>query len=106
MMTPAARPLITENERPSQFSIPSKYKMTKVATAIRTAATFVPSANEWSKSFIVAPSFVRTRKMPNKERKTPTEAINIGAITALSCMSGTIAKAVAPRAAVERIEPQ
>ena len=47
-----------------------------------------------------------TRKMPNSERKIPTAAITIGAITDLICITGLKAKAVAPRAAVERIEPQ
>ena len=73
---------------------------------MRMAEAFVPTPSEWSRSFIVAPSFVRTMKMPMSERKMPTAAMIIGAITAFTCMAGTAAKAVAPRAAVERMLPQ
>ena len=78
----------------------------KEAMAISTALTFVPSPKAWSNSFIVAPSFVRTRKIPMSERNIPTAAIIIGAMTARNCMSPFKAKAVAPSAAVERILPQ
>ena len=84
MITPAARPEITENDSPTQFSISRKYSMPKVAAAIRTALTFVPSESERNRSFIVAPSFVRTRKIPKSERNTPTAAISIGAMTAFN----------------------
>ena len=77
-----------------------------VATAISPAETLVPRPSERSKSRMVASSLVRTVKMPIKDRKMPTEAIIIGATTALSCISMFIAKAVAPSAAVERILPQ
>ena len=77
-----------------------------VATAIRPALTLVPRPSELRSSFIVAPSLVRTRKMPMSERKMPMAAITIGAMTARSCMSPFMAKAVAPSAAVERIDPQ
>ena len=80
--------------------------MTNVATAMSTALTLVPRPSEWSNSFIVAPSFVRTIKMPMSERKMPMAAIIIGAMTARSCISPFMAKAVAPRAAVDSIEPQ
>ena len=80
--------------------------MIKVATAMSAALTLVPRPSEWSSSFIVAPSLVRTRKMPMSERKMPIAAITIGAITARSCMSAFMANAVAPSAAVDRIEPQ
>ena len=81
--------------------------MAKVAMAMRIALTFVPSESERSRSFIVAPSLVRTRKMPNNERNTPTAAISIGAITALSWISRPATpKAAAPRAAVDNTEPQ
>ena len=106
MITPATKPLITENERPNQLSMFKRYYITKVATAMRAALTLVPRPNEWSNSFIVAPSLVRTKKMPMSERKIPMAAIIIGAITARSCISPFIAKAVAPKAAVDNIEPQ
>ena len=80
--------------------------MPKVAKAIRTAEVFVPRLSEPSRSFIVAPSLVLTRKIPMRERNTPTAAMIIGAMTARSCMSSFMAKAVAPSAAVERILPQ
>ena len=71
-----------------------------------TALTFVPSESERSKSFIEAPSLVLTKNMPISDKKIPTAAIIIGAITALSCISGFNAKAVAPKAAVDRMLPQ
>ena len=80
--------------------------MANVATAISTALTLVPTERDVSRFFIVAPSLVFTIKMPIRDRKMPTAAIIIGAMTALSCMSGLRAKAVAPRAAVLRILPQ
>ena len=81
--------------------------MRKLTAAMSTAAVFVPNPKAWRRSFIVAPSFVLTRKIPNKLRKTPTAAMSIGAMTAFSCISpDEAAKAVAPKAAVERIEPQ
>ena len=70
------------------------------------ALTLVPRPSEWSNSFIVAPSLVRTKNIPISERKMPMAAIIIGAMTARSCMSPFIAKAVAPKAAVDNIEPQ
>ena len=42
---------------------------------------------------------------PAIERRVPTEAISIGAITALNCISGVAMNAAAPRRAVARIEP-
>ena len=80
--------------------------MTNVATAIRPAARFVPIPSERSRSRMVAFSLVFTANIPMSERKIPTEAIIIGAITALSCISTFMANAVAPSAAVERILPQ
>ena len=80
--------------------------MRNVATAVSPALRFVPVPSEWSRSFIVAPSFVFTARMPSSERKMPTVAISMGAMTALSCMSPLMAKAVAPSAAVESMEPQ
>ena len=78
----------------------------KDAAAISMAETFVPSPRDLSRSFIVAPSLVRTRNIPISERNIPTEAIIMGAMTALSCISILKAKAVAPRAAVLRMLPQ
>ena len=66
----------------------------------------VPRPSEWSRSFIVAPSLVRTRNIPMSDKNTPAAAIIIGAITARSCISLFIANAVAPSAAVERMLPQ
>ena len=74
--------------------------------AMSTALMLVPTESDVSRFFIVAPSFVLTMKMPISERNMPTAAIIIGAMTALSCMSGLSANAVAPRAAVLRILPQ
>ena len=72
-----------------------------------TAAVLVPRPSERSRSFICAPSFVRTRNMPSRLRKMPMAAMSMGAMTALRCMSPAAdANAVAPRAAVLRIEPQ
>ena len=80
--------------------------MTNVAIAISTALTFVPNERERKRSFIVAPSLVLTKKIPINDKKIPTAAIIIGATTALTCIVGFMANAVAPRAAVERILPQ
>ena len=80
--------------------------MIKVAIAINMADTFVPNPREWSSSFIPAPSFVRTRKIPIRLKNIPTAAMIMGAITARSCISPFMANAVAPRAAVDRILPQ
>ena len=80
--------------------------MAKVATAIKAALTLVPLLSEPRSCFVVAPSLVRTIKMPSNERKIPTAAISMGAMTALNCMSLCMEKATAPRAAVERILPQ
>ena len=106
MMTPAQRPVMTENETPTQFSIWKRYNIIKVAMAISTALTLVPNDSDFSSSFMPAPSLVRTRKMPMSDRKIPTAAMIIGAMTAFSCMSPFMANAVAPKAAVDRIEPQ
>ena len=62
-------------------------KIKKVATTISTELRFVPKANEASRSFIFAFSLVRTAKIPIIERRIPTAAISIGAITALNCMA-------------------
>ena len=70
------------------------------------ALTLVPRPRDFNSSFIVAPSLVRTKNIPISERKMPMAAIIIGAMTARSCMSPFIAKAVAPKAAVDNIEPQ
>ena len=106
MMTPAANPVTTEKLTPNQLVMPKKYKMRKVAMAISTAATLVPRLKDFSKSFIVASSLVRTKKIPIRLKKIPTAAIIIGATTALSCMSPLATKAVAPNAAVDKILPQ
>ena len=106
MITPAARPVITDIDRPSQFSMPRRYSMMNVATAMSAALRFVPSPSECSRSRIVAPSLVLTVNMPISDRNMPTDAIVIGAMTALSCISPFMANAVAPSAAVESIEPQ
>ena len=106
MITPAARPVSTEKDSPSQFSICSAQRIMNDAMAISTADTLVPMPNERNRSFIVAPSLVFTMNIPMSDRKMPTEAIIIGAITAFICMSPLRAKAVAPRAAVLRMLPQ
>ena len=82
--------------------------MPKVASAMSSELKLTPTPSERSSWRIVAPSFVRTRKMPTIERRMPTAAISIGASTALSCIASLPdeAKAAAPRAAVARIEPQ
>ena len=107
MMTPAARPEMTENDSPSQLSMPSRYRMANVAPAIRMALTLVPTDSERSRSFMVAPSLVRTRNMPSSDRNTPTAAISIGAMTARSWISSPATpNAAAPKAAVDSTEPQ
>jgi len=60
MITPAASPLMTENEMPTQLSILSRYSMANVATAMSAAAVLVPMPKECNRSFIDAPSLVRT----------------------------------------------
>ena len=108
MTMPATRPVMTENESPTQFSTPSRQRMPNVAAAISSELKLTPTPSERSSSRIVAPSFVRTRKMPRIESRMPTAAISIGAITALICNASEPAeeKAAAPSAAVARIEPQ
>ena len=78
--------------------------MPNVQTAISAELVLTPVPSAPSRFFIVAPSFVRTRKMPMTDSMMPTAAISIGASTACICMSP--AKAAAPSAAVARIEPQ
>ena len=82
--------------------------MPNVATAISSELKLTPTPNDRSSSRIVAPSFVRTRKMPMIESRMPTAAISIGAITAFICSSSepTEEKAAAPSAAVANTEPQ
>ncbi len=80
--------------------------MTKVRTAMRKALMLIPLLSAAIKVFMDASSFVLTRKIPNIERNTPIAAIIIGAKTAFCCIWGFAIKAEAPRAAVERIEPQ
>ena len=53
--------------------------MAKVAMAMSTALTFVPRASERSRSFIVAPSFVRTRKIPRSERMSTYNPVYVQA---------------------------
>lgn len=105
MMIPASRPTITENEIPSQLSICNTYSIPNVQIAISTELTLTPMPSAPSNCFIVAPSFVRTRKIPITDNRMPTAAINIGASTACICIP-LLAKAAAPSAAVARIEPQ
>ena len=82
--------------------------MPKVATAISSELKFTPTPSECSSSRIVAPSFVRTRKMPMIESRMPTAAISIGASTAFICKASepADAKAAAPSAAVASTDPQ
>ena len=79
-----------------------------MARAISSELKLTPTPSERSSSRIVAPSFVRTRKMPMIESRMPTAAISIGASTALSCRASlpAEAKAAAPSAAVASTEPQ
>ncbi len=106
MIIPARSPVITENDNPSQLLNSSKYKMRKVQAAIKNALTFTPLLSDLIRSFTVAFSFVFTRKIPIIERNTPIPAMIMGAKTALCCIAGSNIKAEAPRAAVERIDPQ
>ena len=101
MITPARRPTTTENDIPSQFSIPSPHRMKNVAIAIKTELVFVPLLKAPRSCFILVSSFVLTIKIPITERSTPTAAISIGANIALSCIPSIadLAKAAAPRAA-------
>ena len=110
MITPASRPTTTDRETCHHWllSVPNSHaKMPNVAAAMSTAAVLVPRLNAPRSSFIPAPSFVLTKKIPNNESNTPAAAMSIGANTALSCNPSTaeVANAAAPRAAVARIEP-
>ena len=107
MMTPATSPVMTENDMPSQFSIPRTYMMTKVAAAMSTALMFVPKPSDFRSWLMPAFSFVLTVNIPMTDRITPTAAISIGAKTAFICIdSPAMKKAEAPRAMVARMEPQ
>ncbi|MPM72786.1 hypothetical protein SDC9_119762 [bioreactor metagenome] len=79
--------------------------MAKVAIAISTELVFTPRLNAANNCFILAPSLVFTIKIPIIDNTTPIAAINIGAITAFTCMAGFTIKAEAPNAAVAKIEP-
>ena len=76
--------------------------------AINTELRLVPMASAFSSSRIVAFSFVRTAKIPMIDNMIPTAAINIGATTALYCISTSpdATNAAAPNAEVAKIEPQ
>ena len=82
--------------------------MRNVAPTMSTELRFVPNDRERSNPFMPASSLVRTAKMPMMDRMMPTAAINIGAMTALNCMSTSpvAMKAAAPSAEVARMEPQ
>ena len=81
--------------------------MPKDASALSAAARLVPKLMLLSSWLIEAPSLVRTVNIEMTERTTPTAAISIGASMAFICISGPARKkAEAPRAMVERIEPQ
>lgn len=83
-------------------------RIRNVPITMRTELRFVPVESALSNSFMPAFSFVRTANMPIMERIIPTAAINIGAITALNCISvlPVPMKAAAPSAAVASIDPQ
>ena len=67
----------------------------------------MPTLRDFSKSFSVAPSFVRTAKMPMMDKTTPMAAMSIGAMMARIWTSvPALKKAEAPRAMVARMEPQ
>ncbi len=80
-------------------------KIANVATAINTAAVFVPRLRAASNCFISASSFVLTIKIPRSDKTTPIAAIKTGASTALSCIPSIDAYAEAPKAIVASIEP-
>ena len=81
--------------------------MPKEAKALNAAARLVPKLMLLRSWLIEAPSLVRTVKMDTTDRTTPTAAISIGARMAFICISGPARKnAEAPRAIVERMEPQ
>ena len=106
MIIPANNPAITEKDNPIQFSNPSKYKITNVKTAMKKALVFTPLFKAFISIFMSASSLVLTKKIPKIDKKTPIAAIIIGANTAFCCISGFAIKADAPRAAVERMDPQ
>ncbi len=72
---------------------------------MRTELVLTPRPRAPRSCFWLAPSFVRTRKIPKMERSVPMAAMTIGAMTALSWRSPRPRKAEAPRAAVARMEP-
>jgi len=86
MIIPTINPTTTANEIFTQFCKFSIQRIRKVATTIKAELKFVPTASEPNNSFMPAFSFVLTEKIPIMERRMPTAAINIGAITALNCM--------------------
>mgnify|MGYP006946704810 CR=1 FL=1 len=83
-------------------------RIRNVPITMRTELRFVPVESALSNSFMPAFSYVRSANMPIMERIIPTAAINIGAITAVNCISvlPVPMKAAAPSAAVASIDPQ
>ena len=107
MTIPTKRPTTTANDKPTQFSIPSIYNIANVAPTISSEERFVPRDNAPIRLLMSAFSFVRTENIPIIESTIPMAAMSIGAKTALVCMAEPCeAKAAAPSAADERIEPQ
>ena len=107
-MIPTSSPTTTEHPMSAQLLIPRSQRMRNVAATISTELRLVPKERAASRFFIEASSLVRTEKIPTMERRIPTAAISIGAITALYCITTSPVSryAAAPSAEVARIEPQ
>ena len=107
-MTPTNSPITTAQDMYIQFSSCKTHKIRNVAAIINIELRFVPKERALRRSFIFAFSFVLTEKIPIIDRTIPTAAINIGAITALNCISISPLpiNVAAPSAEVASIEPQ
>ncbi len=102
MTMPEIRPMTMDHQMP--MGSPSHLTMPKERSMMKMELLLTPRLRAESSSFWFAPSLVRTRKIPRIERRVPTAATSIGAITALNCRA-VPRYAEAPRAAVARIEP-
>ena len=87
MTIPTINPITTAHDICHQFSICNNHIIANVATTIKAELKLVPNDNDFNKSFILAFSLVLTANMPIIDKNIPMAAINIGAITALYCIS-------------------
>ncbi|OPZ70609.1 MAG: hypothetical protein BWY83_01549 [bacterium ADurb.Bin478] len=83
MTMPEIKPMTMDHQTP--IGRPSSLTMPNERSMIRIELLLTPRLNAESSSFWVAPSLVRTRKMPRIDSRVPTAATSIGAMTALYC---------------------